>query len=73
MTRNGVIENYEQWLMVQVQVNAETHGKLCHILQDTAFEPIVEMDENRSEDGIRACGSGWNTATKSAKMNLKRN
>ncbi len=53
MTRNGVIENYEQWLMVQVQVNAETHGKLCHILQDTAFEPIIEMDENRSEDGMR--------------------
>ena len=50
--RTGVIEGYEKWLMALVQADEERFSCLCHILHDMSFIPMLEMDENRCEDGL---------------------
>lgn len=49
-------DEYLNWLLHYIGVNPghnTDYGLLCSQLLDTAFYPILEMDENRWEDGIR--------------------
>jgi hypothetical protein len=49
-------EEYFEWLLNIIGIDPEDqngYGLLCSQLMDTAFYPILEMDENRWEDGIR--------------------
>lgn len=50
-------EEYLEWLLQQAGVTNDPDGTgysmLCGILQDKPFYPLVEMDENRWEDGMR--------------------
>ena len=50
-------EEYLEWLLQQAGVTNDPDGTgysmLCGIMQDKSFYPLVEMDENRWEDGMR--------------------
>lgn len=45
---------YLEWLLNKLGIGTDATGysMLASILQDTVFYPIVEMDENRWEDGV---------------------
>lgn len=47
-------EWYFDWLLTKAGVDKDPSGfsSLCWILFDTPFLPVVEMDENRWEDGV---------------------
>ena len=47
-------EDYFNWLLNKAQVEEGENGYriLCSILQEVIFYPLVEMDENRWEDGV---------------------
>ena len=49
-------EEYFEWLLNLIDVNKEDqngYGMLCSIMHDAIFHPILEMDENRWEDGVQ--------------------
>ena len=49
-------EEYFEWLLNRIGVDSNDpngYELLCSVLYDTAFYPLVEMDENRWKDGIR--------------------
>lgn len=49
-------EEYFEWLLSIIGVDTDDengYGILCSILFENIFHPIIEMDENRWEDGIR--------------------
>lgn len=49
-------EEYFEWLLRYIAIDPDDtndYSLLCSQLMDTAFYPIVEMDENRWEDGVR--------------------
>lgn len=48
-------EEYFEWLLTKAGIDYGPYGynSLCWILFDKKFLPILEMDENRWEDGVR--------------------
>ena len=58
-------EEYFEWLLNLIDVDKNDqngYGLLCSILQEATFYPILEMDENRWEDGVqyRLDFASWN-------------
>ena len=47
-------EQYLEWLLNRAEVNDDETGfsELCRVLHGVIFHPIMEMDENRWEDGV---------------------
>lgn len=49
-------EEYFEWLLNLIDIDKDDplgYGMLCSILKDRIFYPIIDMDENRWEDGVR--------------------
>ena len=45
-------EGYFEWLLNKAEIDKEKYRLLCDILYNSIFYPILEMDENRWEDGV---------------------